>query len=264
LTSNLIISSNIEWTVITVTFNSAKDLQRNWTREKPEHIRWLVVDNFSADNTIVVAQSLGAEVLCLEANVGFSKANNLALAHAKSKYVLFANPDLQIVWGDLYQLASEIKDNDYLLAPRLLNLDGTDQNNARSAPFLWHKVLNRLPFSTRGKRIYNRQDSYRNLEVVWVTGAAVAAKNSTLGKLGGWCEDFFLYYEDAELCLRAREFGFETKVSATVSWKHAWARETKKLRIKPWVHEIKSAIIFYSKYPKFLAFKRSMNRLENT
>jgi len=130
------------WTVVTVTFNSRTALLTHW-EQPPTGVRWVVVDNNSSDDTPEVAKSLGAEVVRLAANIGFSAANNRGLALATSEYVAFANPDVTIDWGTLDQLASDIESQGALIAPILQNPDGSPQPNARGLPYLVDKFAHR-------------------------------------------------------------------------------------------------------------------------
>ncbi|MEE3919911.1 glycosyltransferase [Micromonospora sp. BRA006-A] len=67
----------------------------------------------------------------LPENVGFSRANNVALREATGRYVLFANPDLEVRPDDLDALARHLDTHGGLVAPQLLGTDGTAQANGR-------------------------------------------------------------------------------------------------------------------------------------
>ncbi|MEK8107831.1 glycosyltransferase [Micromonospora sp. M12] len=118
------------WSVITVTYNSADTLRRCWgNAHKP--YEWIVVDNNSADDSVAVAEELGARVVRLPENVGFSKANNVGVRHVTSEYVLFANPDLEVGPDGFATLQGHLDAHGGLVAPQLLGTDGTPQPNGR-------------------------------------------------------------------------------------------------------------------------------------
>ena len=245
------------WTLITVTFNSAKALRTFW-RPVPNDVTWLVVDNASADDTVDVASALGARVISLDRNVGFSRANNVGLAEASTEYTAFINPDVTVGFDDLPCLAETISATAGLVAPQLLNGDGTIQLNGRGLPFLRRKMAN------RGWRIgdsdalseYALQGSAdeRLLPVAWVMGAALAGRTESFRSLGGWDERFFIYYEDHEIGLRAWEEGMGVCIDPRITWVHGWARETASgFSWRAWQHELASAARFYSARPDLLS-----------
>lgn len=237
------------WTLITVTYNSEKVLSRNLDRA-PHGVRRLVIDNASTDNSANIAARRGADVIRLDNNCGFSKANNIALSRCDTEFVAFVNPDVHVDYSSLGTLALSIDRLGGLVAPQLAYPDGSLQPNGRQLPFLTRKVLNRLNrertdyfrFAPRGKAV----------PVAWAIGAAVAAKRSTVLGLEGWDERFFIYYEDSELGLRAWEAGVPFHVVGDVVWTHEWARATTKASWAAWKHEIASATRFYYRRPELL------------
>jgi N-acetylglucosaminyl-diphospho-decaprenol L-rhamnosyltransferase len=247
-------TSTSDWTFITVTYDSAETLQRFWSAGAPLGSRWIVVDNNSSDSTVSVAHDLGAEVFSLANNRGFSAANNIGLDAATSRYVCFVNPDVTVDTDSLDLLAVEIARTGGLVAPQLLNADGSLQANGRGFPIIWNKILHRLrPSSQRVREGYLRLATDDNAKVAcWVMGAAVAGDRLTLQQLGGWDDRYFLYYEDKDLCLRAWRAGHPVNVIGSVRWTHGWARETTSLHWTPWRREMASMARFYSRYPGFL------------
>jgi GT2 family glycosyltransferase len=217
-------------------------------------VRWIVVDNGSNDDTVEVARLLGAEVLELRENRGFSAANNIGLRLATSDFVCFVNPDVTIDVDSLDRLAHACQSTGGLVAPQLLNTDGSTQANGRGFPLLADKVTHRLrPDASRISAAYHRVAAPgRLLQACWLMGAAVAARRDVFTSLGGWDEWFFLYHEDSDLCLRAWRAGVPVAVAGDIRWTHGWARETATLNWTPWRRELMSMLKFYSRYPEFL------------
>lgn len=240
------------WSLITVTYNSADTIRRFWTTAPPADVEWIVVDNASTDDSAAVAESRGARVVRLSDNRGFSAANNAGLKIAQGRYIAFVNPDVRVSWDGLPQLESTIERFGGLAAPQLLNADGTLQPNGRGIPLLFHKVLNRLTRADRdnGYRVYAAPDETRY--VFWAIGAVVAGREDVVRSIDGWNEDFFLYYEDKDICIRAWLAGYPTVLDGSVQWVHGWARETGTFRLKPWIREFASMYRFYSRYPELL------------
>ncbi len=243
-----------QWTVVTVTYNSAKTLAACWSDPDRDY-DWIVVDNNSTDDSVEVAEKLGARVIALPQNVGFSKANNIGVREATTPYLLFANPDLVVCNSGLAPLADHLDRYGGLVAPQLLSADGTPQPNGRGFPYMTAKLGNRTiwPFSWlhSSYRIFAAPGEAR--WVSWFIGAAGAARRSDFLSIGGWNERFFLYYEDAEVCLRAWRHGLPVAVLGDVRWVHHWGRATNSLRwSKAHTMEVRAARIFYSMFPEFV------------
>lgn len=241
---------------MTVTFNSRTALVDHW-EQPPTGVRWVVVDNDSSDDTLQVAESLGAEVVRLEANIGFSAANNRGLALATSEYVAFVNPDVTVDWGTLDQLADDIERQGALIAPMLKNPNGSLQPNARGLPYLVDKLAHRgLRLPGHRLDLYTPEMTDGLNAVAWVMGAALCGSRRTLNQLGGWNDVFFIYYEDHEIGLRAWTRGVPVLVDSRAGWVHGWARATKKFDLAAWKCEVASAFKFYKRYPELLSVRR--------
>ena len=88
--------------------------------------------------------------------------------------------------------------------------------------------------------------------VPWILGAIVASRRSDIDSLGGWPEDFFLYFEDTELSLRAWDRGLEVWILGTMRWTHFWNRESRSLLSKAARLHMRSAVHFYANRPRLL------------
>ncbi len=242
------------WTLVTVTYNSADQLRAAWASYDPGAFDWIVVDNASRDESAAIADSLGARVVRLPSNVGFGAANNVALGQVTSPWTAFVNPDVTVgPSADLTRLATVSAANASLVAPQLLNSDGTEQPNARGLPYLADKIANRglhLP----GARLddYARTGLSSPTFAAWTIGAALAGPTSTFRDLGGWDERFFVYYEDHDIGLRAWRAGVPVVLDPSVRWRHGWERATTRPSIAAWRNELRSMRQFYAAWPHLL------------
>lgn len=245
--------------LITVTYNNADTLRSSWSGVKlPPYVEWIVVDNASSDDSVATAESLGATVIRVGENRGFSAANNIGLARASGEFIGFVNPDVTVDLEGLPSLAEVARDRAALVAPQLLNPDQTEQPNGRGYPLLTAKVRNRL----RGDdpRYLLRSENGQPRPVCWVMGAAVFGTRESIDRIGGWDPHFFLYYEDKDICLRAWGAGIAVYLVPEVRWVHGWARDTTSFRLAPWRREIASMAKFYARYPEFLGGVRASRR----
>ena len=241
------------WTIITVSYNSSADLRQWWSAETPKTYRWIVVDNGSTDDSVAVARALGAEVIVLEENVGFATANNAALARTETPNVAFVNPDVSVQAADLPRLEELSRKYGAVVAPQLVNPDGSVQPNGRGLPFLLDKFAHRgLSFPGSDAGAYIPSTSAAPTYVALVMGAAVCGSTDYFKGAGGWDERFFLYYEDHAMGLDAWRNNAPVIVDPTCRWVHGWRRETHGLRLMPWVREVASAFRFYRRHPLLL------------
>jgi len=178
----------------------------------------IVVDNNSTDGDVETITSQFNNIILIknETNEGFAKANNKGAKKAKGNYLLFLNNDTLFVENTLQillQYLSEQKDR-MLIAPKLLNKDGSVQHSVYSFQTLW------LSFTTYSflysifprSRYFNRYCLINRgineiTEVETVTGAFMLFNREDFLELDGFDEDYFFYGEDNDLCKRFRNSG---------------------------------------------------------
>ncbi|HTU98134.1 MAG TPA: glycosyltransferase [Solirubrobacteraceae bacterium] len=206
--------------LVTVTHNSAPELTAlldSVTRHLPG-VAVIVVDCASRDESVAVAQRReGVTVIALEENVGFGRAVNLGLGHVTAPAVALVNPDVELLDDSLLALAGEALRADRpprLLAPRVLNGDGSLQDTAHPVPSgPADLVATLIPPAALPGRAGLAVAPWRSATpraVGWAVGCAIVARTGTLRELGPFDESIFLYGEDLELGLHARERGVAT------------------------------------------------------
>jgi N-acetylglucosaminyl-diphospho-decaprenol L-rhamnosyltransferase len=184
----------------------------------------VVVDSGSRDGGAELAGERGARVVALDGNRGFGAGCNAGLELVDAEVTALVNPDVELLDAGLARLAEEAAGTDALLAPRLLNTDGSVQDSAHPPPGrlegLVPALLPRplLPGGLRRRYEPWRSDSPR--PVGWAVAACLAARTELLRRLGPFDPDAFLFYEDMELCLRARRLGVPTLLRPGVALRH--------------------------------------------
>ena len=126
-----------DFALVTVVHNSAGELEHllaSVERFLDPPPRVVVVDSGSRDRGPGVARSHGAELVTLEGNPGFGAGCNAGLQHVEEPVTVLINPDVELLDAELRQLAREAAGRDALLAPRLLNGDGSTQDSAHPLP----------------------------------------------------------------------------------------------------------------------------------
>ncbi|MDF2994256.1 MAG: glycosyltransferase [Microbacterium sp.] len=244
------------WSLITVAYNSAQPLAHHWAGARPDNVEWIVVDNASTDESSAVARRLGADtVIELPQNIGFGGANNAGFRVARGRYVAFVNPDISVDYSALHDCEEFLDENGGICSPQLTGPDGSLQPNGRMTPSLRNKVFSRLGV----KRVVDEYHVYagpgESPDVDWVIGAAVLGSKSTfsvLGKDGPWDPEFFVYYEDSDLGLRAWKSGVPVRLVGGATWIHGWERATASLNWRAWKLELDSMTTFYRRYPALI------------
>ncbi len=94
--------------------------------------------------------------------------------------------------------------------------------------------------------------------VTYISGCCMLVKKEVFNKIGLFDESFFLYYEDADFCLRAQEKGFEVVVTSAVTIQHKLSHSAGKMSDLAIYHLLRSGIFFGRKYAK-----NSMQRIAN-
>lgn len=209
--------------VIIVTYNSAGEIQfclkSLVTRNHRYAYRVTVVDNASSDGTpeLLATHYPFVNLYLSKNNLGFARANNLALWRTRGKYVVFLNPDTEIKEGGLDKLIDFLETHPEAGAagPKLLNQDGSLQLTGNTFPSLRNFIieilfLDRLfprnkVFGAHKLSWWDRKDA---AQVDWVMGACLVVRRDVGEKLGWFDESFFMYFEETDLCRRIRDAGY--------------------------------------------------------
>lgn len=181
----------------------------------------IVVDNASTDNSIEYLRPNFPSVTFIinQQNLGFGKANNLALKQCSGEYVLFLNPDTIIPEDCLQESLAFIESKKDAGAVGIRMLDGSGQflpESKRSLPtpgssfFKLTGLAALFPHSPLfNKYALGHLDEKENHEVDVLCGAFFLSKRNLLLELGGFDEDFFMYAEDIDLSYRIKKAGYK-------------------------------------------------------
>ena len=172
----------------------------------------IVVDNRSSDDTCkVVRERYGDKVKLIDAgdNLGFSKANNLALEHATGEYIFYTNPDVVFI-EDITTPMVEYLDNNPqvgIVSPQLLYRDLSYQvstcNYPSASKVFWDDMQFYKLLSQKG-RAKRAQAQYRkggDRFVDWTYGALQLCRTEDVKAIGGYPDSYFMYGEDADFCM---------------------------------------------------------------
>jgi N-acetylglucosaminyl-diphospho-decaprenol L-rhamnosyltransferase len=214
------------FTIVTVLHDSAPELPRllrSLDTHLPADVQLVVVDSGSSDDGPAIARGAGADVVVLDGNPGFGAANNAGVARARQPVTVLLNPDCELPDAGLATLAERAAGIDALLVPRLLNADGSLQRSAHPLPGRVAALV-RAALPTRALPEPHR--ARRPRPVGWAIAACLAAPTALLRRLGPFDPAAFMFYEDLDLCLRARAAGVPTILHPEVTVRHLGGAST--------------------------------------
>jgi GT2 family glycosyltransferase len=179
----------------------------------------IVVDNASKDDSAesIKTQFPAINLIASKDNQGFAVANNLAATKAKGDYLLLLNPDTIVLGGAIQKLLefAKKKPANLIYGGRTLYKDQTlNPTSCWRRPTLWSLFCYAIGLTSifRKSALFNpesygnwQRDSVREVDIV--TGCFLMIQKKLWIHLGGFDQQFFMYGEDADLCLRASAKG---------------------------------------------------------
>ncbi len=174
----------------------------------------LIVDNHSPRHPLVpkLRRCPGLSLRRWGRNRGFARAVNEGSRLSQGEWLLLLNPDMTLPPNFLDQVleyTQRLKREHPevgIVGLGLRNSDGTVQHSAGFFPTLARTLRGLLV--SRSRRKYRQLSKDRPSEVDWVTGCCMLLRRDCLDQLDGLDPDFFLYYEDVDLCRRAKSLGW--------------------------------------------------------
>ena len=171
-----------------------------------------VVDNHSDDDSVetVRAQYPWVRLIENQENMGFSRANNIAIRESRGEYVLLLNPDTIVEEATLREVLRFMEEHPKAGGAGVMmhNADGSLAPESRRAlPTPWVSCLKMLGFTKRYYMSHLPWDQPGRIEVI--SGAFCFLRKKALDEVGLLDEDFFMYGEDIDLSYRLMKGGWE-------------------------------------------------------
>lgn len=232
--------------VIIVNYNSghyALECITTLTKQLDVSLEIIVVDNASQDSSVeLLKNQLPRDVVFIQndENLGFGCANNLAVRKACGDFILLLNPDTQI--NDMHAIRKLVDRLDKhvnlgLLAP------------AVQEPRKNKVVIPRYSYPSSSQLSYTKKLSNLPGKIAWVLGACMLVKRDVYQQISGFDEDFFLYGEDVDICLRLRLAGYEIGYADDILITHiSGASEIGAASLDKWLRKRRGIFLFYKKH----------------
>jgi GT2 family glycosyltransferase len=218
--------------VVIVTYKSAQltiQCLRSLESERASsdlNIRAVVVDNASGDLP-AIQQLLGPNgwsswvtLVLAPVNGGFAYGNNLGVQHAyaaaRPDYIYLLNPDTEVRRGATSSLVQflEARPDVGIAGSSFEYLDGREWPIAFRFPTIWSEISEALQIGLIARLLKKWVVARRMTQVTqptdWICGASMMIRPAVFAAIGGFDENYFLYFEETDFCYRALKAGFST------------------------------------------------------
>lgn len=210
----------------------------------------IVVDNASTDGStpLVAKRFPWVRLIRNVKNEGFGRANNLAVGESRGEFLLFMNTDVLLSPGAVALLLEEMRAHadTGVVGPALFTPAGQFQASFGGRTGFFSELAKK-GFLNRLRTRSLRMDRARR-EVRWVSGAFLLARRQAFLDAGGFDEEFFLYFEDIDLCERILDKGWRVIFLPVAVSLHHGGASTSARPLRSRVEYRKSQIRFYRKH----------------
>ena len=199
-------------------------------------------------------------------NRGFAQGMNRAIEEASGRYLFSFNPDMVVPPGSLETLVQYLDDHHEVgaVGPKLECPDGGVQHSCYQfmelKTILYRRLplLKKLPFAKAhlNKYLMADWDHATTREVDYLLGAAILLRRETVDQVGVFDPQFFMYFEDQDLCRRCWDAGWKVVYHPDSTMIHYHRRETAtgnflQQLLNPLTRaQIKSAVYYYKKHKR--------------
>ena len=223
----------MDLSIIIVNWNSEEYLRGcipsiyQWTKETSCEV--IVVDNDSPARNVDSVKEEFPEIRLVKStrNLGFSGANNVGFRESTGDYVLFLNPDTKLNSPAIDTMMRQMKglDRAGVVGCKLLNADLSVQTSSiMKFPGIWNTLLQIEYLRLRWPKLCGIgalfAASGEPAEVEAVSGACMLLKREVFEKIGAFCEEYFMYYEDLDLCYQSGHAGLKNYHLGTATIVH--------------------------------------------
>jgi len=219
----------------------------------------IVVDNASSDGTTEAVKKnfLNVTVIGNSENKGFAAANNQAIKIARGEYLLLLNPDTIVHKNaiDLMIKALDTEPQAGACGPKILDAEGEycpsigHLPTFRSTAYHWTFLRYFGIFRNHYKKLKETGNSYdKKTGVEQLSGSVLLVRKSVMEKIDSFDENFFMYYEDVDLCLRIRNAGWKILFVPEAVITHLGGKSSEQISAKKKYLLCSSAHYFFRKH----------------
>lgn len=254
---------------------SKSNIKHDWNVIVVDNSREVSLKNFLQNNYKKFPR---VTYIPLKSNVGYSKANNIGIRKSKSKYIMILNPDTRVNPNSINKLIAFMDKNLSFgaVAPTLINKDGESYMqigvkmlNPLNSIFILSFFSKVFPNNYFMKQYWNRNRKTEKIDIVeLIPGSAMLLRRSAMSEVGNFDENFFLYFEEADLSKRLSEKGWRLAILRNATVFHEWGGSTIKSKKTTAIFK-ESRFYFFRKHyglvpAIFLEFFLNINKKNTT
>lgn len=204
-------------------------------RSSAPAVEVIVVDNASGDDRLAsfAGEHQGVRFVANDGNWGFADGCNRGAAEARGEFLLFLNPDAEDRDGGIARLLATARAHPEaaIFTARQVDENGRVQKAFDALPSLATlfgagRAVLRVVAPARYPDPRRPRPEYR--EVDWISGSVFLVRRGVFESLAGFCNGFWMYSEDVDLCRRARDAGHQVAFDGTITLLHAHGGVTRK------------------------------------
>jgi GT2 family glycosyltransferase len=218
-----------------------------------------VVDNLSADGSasMVAAEHRWVKLIANQENRGFAAANNQAFAQATGQHVLLLNPDTEVLPGSISKLLQFLDEHPQagVVAPQLINTDGTVQRSCRQFPTFLGMLYELLGMS----RLFPDEKKFREYKMLdWnhddqrqvdqPEGACLMVRRQVVDEVGTLDEGFFMLFEEVDWCYRIKQQGWEIWFTPQARVLHHYGKSINQVKVRMIISSHRGLFRFWHKH----------------
>lgn len=183
----------------------------------------IVVDNKSDDDTInkIEIRFPKFRFIYNKINGGFANGCNLGAGNASGEFLLFLNPDTVASESEIEKLLNIAKQNPEfaILSCRQVNEKGKESVAYGPFPSMFNLTgFQRAIFGNRMSELRRQTPEVSFPD--WISGSVVLIRQTTFRQISGFDEDFWMYFEDVDLCRRIRKIDSEIAFCRNITIEH--------------------------------------------
>ena len=256
--------------IIIVNWNTGtliRDCLKSITQARGEGFRLervVVVDNNSVDGSAEGLEDLSDQpisVIYNDTNRGFAAACNQGAAGTQADYLLFLNPDTRVfpdsLWRPLEFLEREENAKVGICGVRHVDDSGAFSTSCARFPTL--KIffgqmtgLSRIFPEWFPRHLMSESECLESREVDQIIGAFFLVRRTLFEALGGFDPRFFVYFEEVDFSLRARQAGYRSYYLATATAYHKGGGSSQQAKAARLFYSLRSRLLYGFKHYSFL------------